>query len=212
MPLSRSISQCDLVRRKLRACPGDLKSKSKSTSCGEPLSFYCIIGLSGIELDFERGLDYFGSSISKEMRHVKMTDFVRSVRQAIDKTSTAMALGVRLAPRYVVRWVLGECQMSTVVLVDSHWTYFDDICCRSFNVSCLSKSELCACLAQNQEVSFWSVFMHDLFIKLIDRRSTHTCHSYKRKRAPVRAPLYVVRHRLSFHELICSTMWAMSVS
>ena len=69
---------------------------------GELAATYAPAGLAGIELDFERSLDYFPASTPNEQRRTLMMGFVRDVRAAIDAApgGEALTLGVRLSPHW----------------------------------------------------------------------------------------------------------------
>ena len=78
---------------------------------GEIAGMYVSRGVRGIELDFERGLDYFGPAVSAADRRTIMRGFVRDVRARIDAATTSgattgdaaavpVALGVRLTPSW----------------------------------------------------------------------------------------------------------------
>ena len=62
-------------RRAVRARLGNL--------LGELASMYAPAGLAGIELDFERSLDYFPASTPDDERRTLMMGFVRDIRAAI---------------------------------------------------------------------------------------------------------------------------------
>ena len=78
-----------------------------SALVGEVARMYASQGVRGIELDFERGLDYFGPNVSTAERRIIMRGFVRQIRTHLDAASAAqgggeIALGVRLTPSWEV--------------------------------------------------------------------------------------------------------------
>lgn len=87
---------------------------------GEVAQLYAARGLGGIELDFQRGLDYFPPNTPTSTRRAIMHDFLRGIRVQMDAVSTAlgvdqMALGLRLTPTWSVLQFQGLDEIATLV-------------------------------------------------------------------------------------------------
>jgi len=71
----------------------------------EVAGMYASRGVRGVELDFQRGLEYFPSSVPTAQRRAIMHGFLRDIRAGLDAAArragvTDIALGVRLTPKW----------------------------------------------------------------------------------------------------------------
>jgi hypothetical protein len=84
---------------------------------GELISIYIPRGVRGVELDFQRGLDYFPASVNTTERRRLMRAFVSGVRRSLEGAAGGkdVALGLRVTPSWKVLRLQGLDQLDELV-------------------------------------------------------------------------------------------------
>ena len=114
----------------------------------EVAGMYAARGVRGIELDFQRGLEYFPSTVPTADRRTIMHSFLRDIRAGLDEAARHagvddIALGLRLTPKWATLQTQGLDEIATLVATpvnggDGITCAFVFLCVFCFALSCSS--------------------------------------------------------------------------